>query len=207
MTATDHDAPANGVPALTAGIAAWLTARTAWWPARPAADDAALDAFETRHGLTLPADLRAWWRLDAVPANPWLPGGFAPVPLPAALETHAAWLLVAEQEGPPAEGEARFHPALLPIADNGGGDGLVVDLRPGTGHGHVLLWDHETWRSDPPWWESVTAMLRDTARALESGTPALLGHAARGGPQRPCVAFVDADRQVGWEPDREPAAP
>ncbi|MFE7191560.1 SMI1/KNR4 family protein [Kitasatospora sp. NPDC057541] len=200
MAPVDHD-----VPALSARITAWLAAHTAWAPERPAADGAALDAFEARHRLELPADLRAWWRLPGVPASPWLPGGFAPASLGDALETHATWLLVAEQEGPPgvdADGrpEPRFHPALLPVADDGGGDGLVVDLRPGDGYGAVLLWDHETWLPDVPRWESVTAMLRDTVRALESGAPALLGHAALGGRGRPCLARVDADREPDWEP-------
>ncbi len=88
----------------------------------------------------------------------------------------------------------------MPIALSPGGDGLIVDLRPGDTHGAVLLWDHETWTLDIPQWTSVTSMLQDIAQALEAGTPALLSHATLGGSQEPSSATIDGAQGLTWQP-------
>jgi cell wall assembly regulator SMI1 len=81
--------------------------------------------------------------LTDVSAGYWIPGSFAPASLDEALETREIWLLVAEQEGPTfdanGEPEPRFLPEFMPIAMSPGGDGLIVDLRPGGSHGAVFL--------------------------------------------------------------------
>ncbi|MFJ1757015.1 SMI1/KNR4 family protein [Kitasatospora sp. NPDC088134] len=163
MATVDHD-----VPDSWRRIGDRLAAHTRWGPVRAAADAARLDAFEAELGLPLPADLRAWWLLPDVVMDHWLPQAFAPVPWEEALETREIWLLVAEQEdealGEDGPAEDRYLPEFLPIALDPGGDGLVVDLRPGDTHGAVLRWDHESWVLDVPQWASVAAMLRDVAR-------------------------------------------
>ncbi|MER7772948.1 SMI1/KNR4 family protein [Kitasatospora sp. NPDC096140] len=199
MTTADHN-----VPASWSRIGTWLTAHTRRGPARPTSDAARLDAFEADLGLPLPADLRAWWLLPDVSAEYWIPAAFAPVSLDEALETREIWLLVAEQEGESFDQngrpESRYQREFMPIALSPGGDGLIVDLRPGDTHGAVLLWDHETWILDVPQWTSVTSMLQDITSALEAGTPALLNHAARGGSQAPGTAAVDDALDLTWQP-------
>ncbi|MEV6978695.1 SMI1/KNR4 family protein [Kitasatospora sp. NPDC093806] len=199
MTAADHDV-------LTSWnrIGTWLTAHTRRGPSRPAPDTARLDAFEADLGLPLPADLWAWWLLPDVTMSYWIPDAFAPVSLDEALETHGIWLLVAEQEGDSfdenGQPESRYLREFMPIALSPGGDGLIVDLRPGDTHGAVLLWDHETWILDVPRWTSVTAMLQDITHSLATGTPVLLSHTALGGSQEPSVATLDDARDLTWLP-------
>ncbi|WP_199925973.1 SMI1/KNR4 family protein, partial [Streptomyces sp. NRRL S-495] len=162
------------------------------------------DAFEADLGQPLPADLRAWWLLPNVSSDHWIPEAFAPVSLDEALETHAIWLLVAQQEGDSFDEngrpETRYLREFMPIALSPGGDGLIVDMRPGDTHGAVLLWDHETWTLDIPQWTSVTSMLQDIAQALEGGTPALLSHATLGGSQEPSSATIDGAQDLTWQP-------
>ncbi|MFE6872186.1 SMI1/KNR4 family protein [Kitasatospora sp. NPDC057692] len=206
MTTADHD-----VPTAWRRIGTWLAAHTRRGPLRPASDVARLNTFEADLGAPLPADLRAWWLLSDVSANDWIPDEFAPVSLDTALETHEIWLLVAEQEGESfdedGQPEARYLREFMPIALSPGGDGLIVDLRPGDTCGAVLLWDHESWILDVPHWASVTSMLQDIAQALETGTPFLLSHAALGGSQAPGIATVDGELDLAWQPTASEGAP
>ncbi|MFJ4792824.1 SMI1/KNR4 family protein [Kitasatospora purpeofusca] len=190
MATVDHD-----VLGYWSRVETWLTAHARQGMARPIPDAARLDAFEADLGLPLPADLRAWWLLPGVSAECWIPDGFAPVSLHEALEIHEIWLLVAEQEGESFDKnglpEPRYRREFMPIALSPGGDGLIVDTRPGDTCGSVYLWDHETWILDAPRWSSVTAMLQDIAHVLEAGTPASQNHAALGGSRRVGTAAVD----------------
>ncbi|GGV03306.1 hypothetical protein GCM10010495_13350 [Kitasatospora herbaricolor] len=199
MTTADHD-----VPTSWSRIGTWLTAHTRRGPARPASDAARLDTLEADLGLPLPADLRAWWLLPDISADYWIPTAFAPVSLDEALETRDIWLLVAEQEGDSfdenGQPESRYQREFMPIALNPGGDGLIVDLRPGDTHGAVLLWDHETWILNVPQWASVTSMLQDISHALEAGTPVLLSHAALGGSHESSSATIDGALGLTWHP-------
>lgn len=154
--------------------------------------------------MPLPVDLQEWWALTDVSAGYWIPGSFAPVSLDEALEAREIWLLVADHEGPALganrDPEPRFLPEFLPIAMSPGGDGLIVDLRPGGSYGAVSLWDHECWGLGVPMWDSVGSMLRDVAAALETRTPVLLQHAALGGAEAICVAEVDEQGDLNWKP-------
>ncbi|OKJ13589.1 SMI1/KNR4 family protein [Kitasatospora sp. CB01950] len=196
--------PFPTVPTTWQHLETLLSPRLRQPPLRPVADAARLDAFAADLGLPLPDGLRDWWLLPGVSADHWLPEAFAPLSLDEALETHAIWLLVAEQEGeslgPDGLPEPRYRRELLPIAMDPGGDGLVVDLRPGDGCGAVLHWDHETWAPDVPLWTSVAAMLRDVADALETGTPVLRQHAALGGAQPPLLAVLAPGADLEWRP-------
>ncbi|MFE9852255.1 SMI1/KNR4 family protein [Streptomyces sp. NPDC005576] len=198
MTSIDH-----GVRKSWDRIEAWFEERLHRTPVRAATDQGWLRAIESRLGTALPTEVHDWWMLDRVRADYWIPGSFAPVDVEEALETREIWLQVAEEEGASfdanGEPEPRFLPSFLPIALSPGGDGLVVDLRLGDSYGAVLLWDHETWVLGVPLWDSVTSMLRDIAAALESGTPALLRHAAMGGTEKACVALVDEAGGLVWE--------
>ncbi|MER8188260.1 SMI1/KNR4 family protein [Kitasatospora sp. NPDC094015] len=195
MTTADHD-----VPTSWGRIATWLLTHTRppVEPVRPAADRARLAAFEEHLGLLLPPDLTAWWLLPGVAQGHWILDEFAAVALDEALETHAIWLLVAEQEVEPVD--TRYLPAYMPIGLSPGGDGLIVDLRPGGTHGAVLRRDHETCSLEVPLWPSVAAMLDDLANALETGAPALRHHAALGGSTPPHAAAIDDNRGLTWHP-------
>ncbi|MFI0354350.1 SMI1/KNR4 family protein [Actinomadura sp. 9N407] len=153
-------------------------------------------------GSPLPAELLAFWALD-LDGGYWLPpaGGFALETAEGLLETREIWLQVAGQE--PDE-PGRFVPELLPIAMSGGGDGLVVDLRPGDSYGAVFLWDHEEWGLGIPLWAGVAEMLADVADALESEGPALMWHAENGGTELPCIAVQG---EVEWLSVREGPGP
>ncbi|MFD3513579.1 SMI1/KNR4 family protein [Streptomyces sp. NPDC058657] len=200
MTSIDQ-----GVRASWERIDAWLRDRCYRTPVRASAaeDQERLRALEAELGAALPSDVRDWWILEGVSADYWIPGTFAPVGLEEALETREIWWQVAEEEGVSFDAngdpEPRFLPSFLPIAMSPGGDGLIVDLRPGDSCGAVLLWDHEMWVLGVPLWDSVTSMLQDTAAALESGSPALLRHAALGGTEKARVALVDDAGDLVWE--------
>lgn len=184
-------------------IEAWFRDRLRTRPLRPAAAESRLRSVEADLAVALPTDVHEWWGLERVSADYWIPGPFAPVSLEEALETRDIWLLIAEEEGASfganGEPEPRFLPLFLPIAMSPGGDGLIVDLRPGDSHGAVFRWDHETWLLGVPLWSSVGSMLQDIAAALESGTPVLLRHAALGGTEETCVAVVDHAGDLVWD--------
>ncbi|MEU9057375.1 SMI1/KNR4 family protein [Streptomyces sp. NPDC048430] len=198
MTTSDHE-----VHKSRDRIEAWFRDRLRTSPVRPAADERRLRAVEVDLAVALPTDVHEWWSLDRVSADYWIPGSFAPLSLEEALETREIWLLIAEEEEASfdanGEPEARFLPLFLPIAMSPGGDGLIVDLRPGDSHGAVFRWDHETWLLGVPLWSSVRSMLQDIAAALESGTPVLLRHAALGGTEETCVAVVDHAGDLVWD--------
>ncbi|MEY9842880.1 SMI1/KNR4 family protein [Streptacidiphilus sp. EB103A] len=198
MTWTDHD-----LQTAQDRINAWLNDHHQQAPVRPAAGPDQLRALAADLDATLPADVHRWWTMTGVSADHWLPGAFAPVSLDEALESREIWLLVAEQEGITLDAggapEPRFHPSFLPIAMDPGGDGLIIDLRPGDSYGALFRWDHETWILGLPLWNSVTSMLQDTANTLETGTPALLQHATLGGHEQPCTAAVDDTGDLHWK--------
>ncbi|WP_188317044.1 SMI1/KNR4 family protein [Solihabitans fulvus] len=130
-------------------------------------------------GLDLPADLREWWNLcdgtDRLAFAEILPPFYTPYGPAAALRSwqvkRRMWAetWIESDAGPSAGSPAYgFHPAWLPIAFDGCGDALVVDLRPGPAHGCVLEWDRMLCKVLTFEWPSVPAMLDDVATALET---------------------------------------
>jgi cell wall assembly regulator SMI1 len=197
MDETEH-----AVRELWGRIAAWLGAHVLAGPVRAAADVERVGAVVSAPGVSLPADLVAWWRLDGVAATAWIPLDFAPLTSAEALEVRDILVLVARDEAAHSDAlasAAEYLPGFLPIADDAGGDHLLVDLRSGQPtYGAVFLWDHETPQLGVPLWESVSELLADTAEALTTGAPALSRHAERGGVERPCVAAVTGTRDLVW---------
>lgn len=190
-------------------IAAWLAGHA---PATsdclnpPAADAAIADAEHTL-GRPFPADLVRWWqRVDGARVLIGRANLFPPFYLPcgpaymlgewrtwqdvyldpALGGPNAAGALEALAETPAGSPVMVFVPAFVPIAIDGAGGNLVVDLRPGPRYGCVLGFSADSGSSGPHW-DSVAAMLDDVATALELNTPSA-GY----------VPIVTADRTLDW---------
>ncbi|MBC2902448.1 SMI1/KNR4 family protein [Streptomyces cupreus] len=202
-------------------IAAWL-ARNA--PATAACLDAPAAhvdraGAERDLGRALPQDLAQWWaRADGMsgprPHVKLLPPFFTPLSIAQARRSRHLWLETGAELGAtqwPLDEEGKdagspvgeFLRVFMPIARDGSGNELFVDLRSGPMHGCVGHWDHEQGCFYPPRWPSAAAMLAEVADALESGMPALQDFADRARAQgleaqayRPVVTGEGA---ISWE--------
>ena len=163
----------------------------------------------------LPPDLAEWWTLagDASGAERLIPLEHTPLSVPEALAVRRERLdrhlrrgesIVDGEAGEPSRG---FQSAFVPIAGNGHGRYLFVDLRGGPLHGCVAEWDDVDSFVDVVSWPSVAEMLGDVADALVHGVPALTFHAARrlrhfaGQPEIPvltCRATVSPSGHLIW---------
>jgi cell wall assembly regulator SMI1 len=151
-------------------------------------DEATLAAGQQDLGQVWPDDLVAWLRVsdgtDRSSAASVIPWGFMPSPIEGIRQNWRMMTDIAREvgqaddlavmEGQPAGSRAfLFLSAWVPIADNGGGGQLFVDLRPGELHRCVGHW----WRDDgfhgPDYgchfWTSVAHMAQTLADALETG--------------------------------------
>jgi cell wall assembly regulator SMI1 len=159
---------------------------------RPPADPRDIDAAARAVGAALPADLVAWWRRADGQAGKGqlLPSLYSPYPVRAALNSRDIWLTawnpaaagpdldrfaawVSEVDRAPAGTpcQGAWLPSWLPIAGDGGGDDLFVDLRPGPARGCVREFRRDSGASDQVLWDGVAAMLADVATALRHGVP------------------------------------
>jgi cell wall assembly regulator SMI1 len=139
---------------------------------------------ESELDFPLPPELSAWWSVQGGVRQVVLGGvlgGYAPYGLADMMATRRLMLDIADQvwdewsrtagAREPAGGHAwAFLPTLVPIARNGSGDDLVVDLRSGPLRGCVKAYDHEQGALFPPPWPSLTALLTDVAASLAGGT-------------------------------------
>jgi cell wall assembly regulator SMI1 len=154
---------------------------------KPDHDEPDLAGVERVLGWPLPPDLAEWWLVaggDASGYERLIPIEHTPLPIPAALDARSRRLDQALRRGESiVDGEAGdpslgFHSAFVPIAADGHGRYLFVDLRGGPLHGCVGEWDDAGGFVDVVSWPSVAEMLGDIADALEHGVPALTFHAA-----------------------------
>jgi hypothetical protein len=101
-----------------------------------------------------------------------------------------------------------FHPLFMPIAEAGCGQTMFVDLREGSWHGCIGVWDHEVAWDSAVYWDCITDMLADVLHALMHGEPALVAHAERYLQRFPghaantgvCWAAVDSTGHLAWTP-------
>ncbi len=165
-------------------IVAWLhhnapTSAAHIGPPATASEIAVVEALLNR---PLPADLLAWWR-HSCGVTDFLKGQllphYTPFTVDQAVERREGLLdidsfddaetiaLVAE----PAGSECTFWlPVWLPLAHNGGGDYLLVDLRSGPLHGCIMKWDKYEAAISEPRWPNTATMLAEIAYALDHGT-------------------------------------
>ncbi|MGW6442550.1 SMI1/KNR4 family protein [Lentzea sp. NPDC055074] len=144
-------------------------------------------------GYVLPADVSAWWRRfggigetythwPLVPTM-WQPHGLATALRLRTLMTAAISGIAFATLGEEKDYEAAalrepagtpcvdiWLPAWLPVASDGSGWELFVDLRGGPSHGCVMEWDKYSGADSGPLWTDVTAMFDDAARALRGET-------------------------------------
>ncbi|MEO6086102.1 MAG: SMI1/KNR4 family protein [Umezawaea sp.] len=160
---------------------------------RDGGDPAAVQALSQETGVVPPEELRTWWSVCDGTANlafaEVLPPFYTPIGPGDALRS---WRLKRGFRPPELDTEAGtpttgFHPLWLPIAFDGCGDALAVDMRPGVLSGCVVEWDRECHEMVKPEWTSVTEMLDQVATALEQRSR--LGH---------CEPLVTHDGRLDW---------
>ncbi|MEU5691153.1 SMI1/KNR4 family protein [Actinosynnema sp. NPDC020468] len=162
----------------------------------PNEDAAAVEALADATGLEPPDELRAFWSVCGGTANlgfaEVLPPFYTPLGPTNALRS---WRLKARfrpdeldsEAGTPTTG---YHPLWLPIAFDGCGDALALDLRPGALRGCVVEWDREGQEMLKPEFAGFGDMLDEVATALEHR--GRLGH---------CEPLITADGRLGWRTD------
>jgi cell wall assembly regulator SMI1 len=161
----------------------------------PPAADADVAVVEDLTNRQLPTDLLVWWRYADGAASQALhtagaliPRGFVPLSIEHALGRRhmhldvalsiapmprPAWAaFIAGQNALPAGTACQaWLPSWLPIANNGAGMDLFVDLRDGNRHGCITSFAADGGSASAPEWADVAAMLFDIAERLEDGEP------------------------------------
>ncbi|MFI6102248.1 SMI1/KNR4 family protein [Lentzea sp. NPDC051213] len=174
------------------GIEAWARTNLPELVFLPPSSAADIAAAEETLGRALPGDLAAWWRQyggvgDEYTRWEFVPPSWQPHSLREALhfrtlmidairgiafsspDEEAAYeaTALAEPAGTPCSD--LWLPAWLPIAADGCGWELFVDLRGGPAHGCVMEWDKYGGAEGEPLWPNVTEMFDHALRALDSG--------------------------------------
>jgi cell wall assembly regulator SMI1 len=178
----------------------------------PPASEETIRHAEAALGTALPNDLIAWWRRANGQSGEGrlLPPFYAPYSVQHALDGRDVWLTawnevmeqaspnefaayVALQDRAPAGSPCKdaWLRAWLPVAGDGGGNDLFVDLRPGPAQGCVREFRRDGGASDTAWWSSVAAMLGEVADAFMRDVP-VQGYRM----------WVDDDGAISWENDR-----
>ncbi|MFF5263095.1 SMI1/KNR4 family protein [Actinomadura viridis] len=157
----------------------------------PATEDDVRDA-ERALGTALPDDLLAWWRRadgqDGL--SGLLPSFYMPCSIRTALHRREMWMTAwngvmegadparfaafVEQANQATAGtpcKNAWLPRWLPIANDGGGNDLFVDLRPGPAHGCVRQFFRDAGADDAALWDGVAEMLADVAAGLTREVP------------------------------------
>jgi cell wall assembly regulator SMI1 len=139
---------------------------------------------------SLPDDLLEWWRLadgvryEAI-ARHLIPPYYNPWQVADAVGVRMDWVEARGHASAQALADGTRDPALdpagtqcyygwlstwVPIAYDGMGGLLFVDLRPGPQRGCVMEFDKVEAAWQPPAWSSIRTMLADIARGLTTGT-------------------------------------
>lgn len=194
---------------------------------RPPASDDALSAVAVALGRPVPAELRQWWQLadgmNRELLDPLIPSLYTPLPIADALEIRnfLVDLWSADDGEEPDEADEAgapsyvFHPLFMPIAEDGCGQTMFVDLREGSWHGCIGVWDHESAWDSAVYWESITDMLTDVRNALFQGSPALVAHVRRwierfhghSGGTEVWLPEVDSTGHLEWTPQEIGSSP
>jgi cell wall assembly regulator SMI1 len=175
-----------------ARIAGWLTERaplTATQLRGPAAPEE-IASLQADLSGPLPDDLVRWWQaVDGCAPNapyPLIPAIHVPLPVSEARQIRRRQLDLMVRTrgdiamlGPAGEISHDFLERFVPIAEDGCGQFLYVDLRDGPWYGCVAEWDHQQGAIFPVIWDDVTSMLNDVADALVLGGATLGGYAER----------------------------
>jgi cell wall assembly regulator SMI1 len=166
----------------------WLERFAPRWRAMlgPPATSAELIAVRQTIGTRLSPDLGGWWRRangirhsDAgTPPGSLIPGFFDPYSTDRAIETWRMYLAIQRDVYPIDQHEEMdryiahlmsqpagtnpsdwiWLPAWVPVATNGGGDALFVDLREGPLRGCVTRFHKDAGSVPDPQWPSLAAM-------------------------------------------------
>lgn len=179
--------PVTDVDAAWREIRGWLAANAPMTheAIRPPAGARALSEAEAELGFPLGPDLTAWWTCHDGTA--YGAGEVLPAHTPYSVEhmrrSWRLWVRIAEEvwdESARSKPDDRagdmafaFPKLMVPVATDGSGDDLTVDLRPGPRHGCVMPYDHEQGALMPPPYTGLGDLLDAVATALRSGTPAL----------------------------------
>ena len=153
---------------------------------RPAGDPGRILSAEEQLGFALGAELTEWWHLhDGVTHGNIVPG-YELLGVDGMLNRHQTQLDVNFEEevnemarrnlglaDDEAGGPARYFPAeLIPIGDDGAGNYLVVDCRPGPERGCLRDHDHEDRGViQPPMFDSLTDLVTRVVTSLRTGQP------------------------------------
>ncbi|TDQ53087.1 outer membrane protein assembly factor BamB family protein [Actinorugispora endophytica] len=166
----------------------WLDANVPGSPElrrEPPTDEEVRRLEEEALGFPLPPDLVAWWRMPRFDDLTVFPPDHASIGLGevasirgAALESRGADSGFADpaHDGD-GDGEAGTPPPhyseyFVPIAADGSGDHMFVDLREGPRQGCVMSWRHDDANDEPAEWPSLAHLLADVADAMHDGRPA-----------------------------------
>lgn len=176
-------------------VADWLAVHAPMTGAalRPAESLSAVDALVRETGLTPPAELLQWWSVcggtERLAFAEVLPPFYTPI---GPSDSLRSWRLKrrfwpANTDSEAGAATVGFHPSWLPIAFDGCGDALAVDVRPGVLSGCVVEWDRQCGEMAKPEWLCVAEMLDQVATALEQN--GRIGH---------CEPLVSADGRLDW---------
>jgi cell wall assembly regulator SMI1 len=169
-----EDDPQDDIADLIARADRWLKQnRPIFYAAlQPGVSDADLDAYEARHGLKLPAALRALWKWkNGIPEYPDLPDGESE----ALVDNHAFISLQSSSQtkdildgmiGTDFESPDWWKREWVPFTHNGGGDNYVVDTA--DPRGRVI----DFWHADadrPVAAPSFPAWFKDLVDRMERG--------------------------------------
>jgi cell wall assembly regulator SMI1 len=155
----------------------------------PPGDPARLESAEEQLGFALNAELVEWWHLHDGSITCLVPGyelssfdnmlGRHKIEREVNLEEEVNATarrnrgLADNEGGRPAW---YFPTNYIPIGDNGGGDCLVVDCRPGPEYGYLRDHDHEARGVVPPaYYTSLADLLTRMVTALRTGRPMKVG--------------------------------